>query len=218
MFDNAMGLLQREDISYLNSYLFDADGEFIIRPYKELKDIPQLHLALFGHDHALYTIPTVELIEFLDKQIAGKKDKTIEIGAGAGIISKALGIVATDSFMQAEVKYKALYEIAKQPTVKYGKHVLKYDALSAVREFKPQIVIGSYCTHKFNPKEYWREGNEVGIDEEKLLSKVKKYIHIGNEVTHGKKKILQRDHITASPEWLITRKHINSKNVIWIWS
>ena len=56
---------------------------------------------LFMHNNALYTLPTTELIEFLENQIDGRK--AIEIGCGSGHIAKALELAAGES---AEKKFQ----------------------------------------------------------------------------------------------------------------
>jgi hypothetical protein len=104
-----------------------------------------------------------------------------------------------------------------QTPVQYGENVYKYDALDAVKNYRPKIVIGAWVTHKFNPNEYYREGNQWGIDEIKLFGKVKKYIHIGNEHTHRHKPILGLPHREVKAEWLVSRSNQPEKNVIWIW-
>jgi hypothetical protein len=145
-------------------------------------------------------------------------DKTIEIGSGNGTICKVLGIIGTDNFMQQQLKYKVEYEKLKQTIVPYGKHVEKLNAIDAVNKYKPTIVIGAWCTHKYNPNEHWRGGNEIGIDEYKILRKVKKYIHIGNDKVHVNKPILAFPHKIIHKEWLVSRSMSKDKNVIYIWS
>ena len=60
-------------------------------------------------------------------------------------------------------------------------------------------------------------GNAWGVNERSILEKVDKYIHIGNEVVHNKKPILNKNHRKIKAEWIMSRsKHTNS-NVIYIW-
>lgn len=214
---DSINFLENNDITYIENILLDNKNQLKIVPYEKLKEISQNDISVFCCKHGLYNIPTQELIDFLKEQIGGKEKLTIEIGSGNGVMAKALGITATDSYQQEQPKYKALYKLTGQTPVTYGENVKKFDAEEATKLFNPQICIGSWITHKYNPLEHWREGNEVGVDENKLIRKVKKYIFIGNEHTHAKKPILDVPHKTIKAEWLVSRGVDKSKNVIWIW-
>ena len=56
-----------------------------------------------------------------------------------------------------------------------------------------------------------------GIDEDYILSKVKKYIVIGNEVVHSQKRILQYKHQELKFPWLYSRSMNISGNTIYVW-
>lgn len=208
-------ILKNENIEPLEKVLFDKNHQFKIVSYKEIQSFSQNIVSLFCLKYGLYCVPTRELIDFLRSET--DENNTIEIGAGSGIISRELNITATDSFMQLVPKYKALYEKLGQTIINYGNNVVKMDANHAVNYFKPDFVIASWCTHKFNPDEYWREGNEVGIDESQIVKTVKKYIHIGNEHIHQYKPILQLRHREIRADWLVSRALQSDQNVIWIW-
>jgi hypothetical protein len=211
-------VFNKSDITYLNEMLLDENGRLNIVPYDYLKDVPQDHIMQFCVEQGFYSIPTIELMTFLKNEIGDQSDKAIEIGAGNGVISRTLGIRGTDNYMQANPKIKAYYETLQQATVPYGNEVENIDANSAVQKYKPSIVIGAWCTHKYNPTEHWREGNEFGIDEKKILRKVDKYIHIGNEKIHGKKPILkQKPSRIIKEDWILSRSQHSKQNVIWIW-
>jgi hypothetical protein len=210
-------VLNHSNIGYLEELLLDEEGNLRVLPYIYLKDIPQDHLSQFCVEQGFYIIPTTELLVFLQEEMDGDFNNTIEIGAGHGAISRILGIRAVDNYMQDDPKIKVHYELLKQKTVPYGKHVERIDANSAVKKYKPNIVIGAYCTHLYNPAEHWREGNAYGIDEKKIIRKVKKYIHIGNEKVHGKKPILKEKKREIKAEWIKGRSQYPSSNVIWIW-
>lgn len=210
-----MFVLKQEDIRYMDDILFDSKGRLQVVPYDIIKDIPQNHISMFCVQKGLYAIPTQELIDFLKEEIG--EQKAIEIGAGNGAICKALGIIGTDSFMQLEPAIKARYELMRQAIVPYGEHVEKLDAKEAVRKYRPEIVVAAWCTHKYNPKEHWREGNQWGINEKLILEKTKKYIHIGNEKTHGKKPILNYPHRTIKAPWIVSRAINPDLNAIFIW-
>lgn len=210
-------VLENSDIKYLEDLLLDENGRLKIVPYEKMKNIQQNDISVFCCKHGIYNLPTQELIEFLKENINGKEKFTIEIGAGNGVMAKELNVVATDSLQQSDPKYKIIYELARQTPVKYGDNVRKYEAIEAIKFYKPQICIGAWVTHIYNPLEHWREGNEVGVDEVKVINNVKKYIFIGNEKTHSKKPILDIPHKEIKAEWLLSRSMNKEDNVIWIW-
>lgn len=209
--------LANNDISYLENILLDENGELKILSYEQLKNIPQSDISIFCVRHGFYQIPTTELIEFLITEIDGKTNKTIEVGSGNGVLAKELGIVATDNYQQTMKKYREIYELSGQAIVKYGKNVEKFSAKEATKKFKPHNVIACWVTHKYNPLEHWRGGNEIGVDEVDLLRRIKKYIFIGNENTHKQKKILDIPHRTIKADWLVSRSITKEQNMIWIW-
>ena len=210
--------LQNTNISHLNDIFFDTNGQLIVRSYGEIKDITQQEISLFCLKNGIYSLPTKELIDFLREEIGEENmDKTIEIAAGNGVYSRELGIVGTDSYMQATEEISQLYELSGQPTVKYGEHVEKLDGNDAVKKYKPEIVVAAWCTHKYNAKEHWRGGNALGVNERNLLSKVKKYIHIGNETVHNKKPIMNKSHRKIKEKWILSRSRYSDNNVIYIW-
>lgn len=212
-----LSILQKADISYLENILLDEQGHLKVVPYEQLKDVPQEHLSVFCVQHGFYCIPTQELIDFLSEEIGDLKEQTIEIGAGNGVLCRELGIKGTDSFMQLNPEIKAHYENLKQAIVPYGNHLERLDALEAVRKYRPKIVLAAWFTHKYNQKQHWRGGNMYGVDEKKILDKVTKYIHIGNETVHNKKPILELPHKVIQADWLLSRSVSRDKNVIYIW-
>lgn len=212
--NNGTYILDPVDVTYLNDILLNDKGELQVVSYEEIKDIPQEHISIFCGIHGFYCIPTTELIDFLKEEIKGKT--AIEIGSGNGVLCRELGIIGTDNFQQLIPKYKKEYERVEQAIVPYGKHVEKLSANDAVKKYKPNVVIAAWCTHKYNPRKPELRGNEIGIDENKIL-KSAKYIHIGNVVSHKLKPILSYPHRVVKAEWLISRSIHRNDNVIWIW-
>lgn len=210
-------LIGDADIDYLIEMLFDENGQLKVYSYEDLKDIPHDHIRLFCLRNGIYSLPTIELMDFLKEEIGDKLNQTIEIGAGNGVYSRELGIKGTDSYMQEEASIKAYYDLYEQTPVSYGDHVEKIDALSAVKKYKPKIVLASWCTHKYNPKEHWRGGNALGISERNIFDRVEKYIHIGNETVHDKKPILRTPHRKIKEKWIMSRAESKDRNIIYIW-
>jgi hypothetical protein len=210
-------VINKTDIAYLEEMLFDKERNLQAVSFEYLKDVPQNDISYFCTKYGFYCIPTVELLLFLQREIGDETENTIEVGAGNGAISRYLGIRAFDNYMQESPSIKKYYDALQQATVPYGPNVIRMDGNSAVQKYKPKIVIGAYCTHKYNPKEHWREGNQFGFEEHKIIKKVDKYIHIGNEKVHGKKPILKYPHRIVKDDWLLSRSQHKGQNVIWIW-
>jgi hypothetical protein len=168
------------DISGLEELTCAATGTIRPIPAGEVEKFDLQALRLFLHKYGLYTMPTTELIDYLAGIIAGKS--AIEIGAGLGVIGRSLGIPITDNKMQEWPSVKARYDAARQPTINYPPDIIELDAHDAVRRYKPQIVIGSYITHKWKPG--MNSGNQFGVDNLKIARKVQAYYMIGNLNTH----------------------------------
>ncbi len=168
------------DISALEELTGATTGLIHPIPAKEVAKFDFLTLRLFLHKWALYTFPTTELIDYLADRIAGKS--AIEIGAGLGVIGRALGVPLTDNKMQEWPEIRITYEMMGQPTIKYPPDIIELDAIAAVEQYKPDIVIGSYITHKWD--DYTQSGNWWGVDTLKLVEMVPEYLMVGNLHTH----------------------------------
>ena len=208
-------ILHNIDVSYLDFQLL-KNNKLDIKPYSFYDSIEHEHLVLWCHKHGIYCLPTVELIDWLKPHVV--KDKTIEIGAGNGALGRALDIPITDScYMKTNKEVALFYSLLGQPVTDYPDDIIEMNAVEAVNEFKPDVVIGSWITHKYNENEHWREGNMYGVDENFILDNVKKYIMIGNETVHKHKPIFDFEHKSFKVPWLVSRSsHIDS-NVIYVW-
>lgn len=171
--------------------------------------------ALFGHRHGLYSFPTVELVEYLRALTGGRS--AIEIGAGHGVLAEALDIPATDNRMQEKEPYRTTYALTGQPTVPYGPNVADCHASRAVRQHKPDVVIGCWVTHKYNPARHEAGGNEIGIDEEDILRNCDTYVVVGNEYVHWGKKIWERPHQIEYPPFVYSRSRNGTREFIATW-
>jgi hypothetical protein len=141
----------------------------------------------------------------------------IEIGAGHGVLAKALGIFATDNRQQEEAGLKAHYASLGQPIVPYGANVEKLDAAAAMQKHQPQVVIACWVTHLYDPQQHEREGSETGVDEAAVIEGCEEYIFIGNEHVHALKPIWALPHEVMTPPWLFSRAANGSKDFIAIW-
>lgn len=208
-------LLNRNiDVSYLDDLLLKNEQLQVVDD-SVYQNIPQEHLALWCHNKGIYGLPTTELVDWLKSHIV--KDKTIEIGAGNGALGRTLGIPITDSCMMNDPLIASLYALQGQPITSYPDDIIEMDAVSAVKHFKPSVVIGNWVTHKYREDEHWRGGNVFGIDEDFILDNVNKYIVIGNSTVHMNKRILDRDHTKVSFSWVRSRSMNSYANIIYIW-
>ena len=208
-----ISILEQKDISYLDSILLGRDGLPKVVSYNDIKNVPNTDISLWCVNNAVYQIATFELIEFLRNEIGNHS--AIEICSGYGHVGRSLGIPITDSYMQTRPEIEVHYASLNQKTIHPPEDVLKMEATVAVDHFNPDIVIGCFATHKWQPGD--KNGSDFGVNEEYILEKVKKFIHIGNEKTHESKRILKIPHKSIKFPWLVSRAIDQSKNVIWIW-
>lgn len=212
-----VSVLKEQDITSLEEEVL-IDGHLQVVPAEIYKKYNQEQIMLFCVKHAFYCLPTVELIEWLSNHIEGaKRYKTIEIGAGNGALGRALGIRMTDSYMQELPEIIAYYALVKQPTIKYGKDVKKFDARKAITKYKPHTVIAAWVTQMYREEDGPEQHSHVyGINEEWLINRVKKYIHIGHEKVHTKR-ILKYKYTAYKFPWLIFRSLDVNGGVIYVW-
>lgn len=194
----------------------DERGRLRILPAAFWSDTSVDERALFGHRHGLYSFPTVELVEYLDAFIDGRS--AIEVGAGHGVLAEALGIPGTDNFQQLMPRYRAVYAGSGQPIVPYGPNVINMHASRAVRRFGPQVVIGAWVTHKYDPARHEAGGNEIGVDEPDILRRCEHYVFIGNEMTHRKKPLWDREPLAVEyPPFVFSRAHTGGRDLVAVW-
>jgi len=211
---NVLSNLSNEEMRELDKILLDEEGLIKIVPAKVLEGIPQEKLSVWCHYNAIYGLHTTELLEWIASYI--KPGKTIEIGAGKGTLGKYLGIPQTDSYLSVKnEEVKLYYLLMQQQVIQPHKYVLEYDALEAVKHFKPEVVIGSWITQQADQQ--IPQSNYWGVKEEEILKLVKTYIVIGNESSHGLKEILKYEHKKFSFDWLYSRSLGKEKNMIYIW-
>lgn len=201
--------------------IYEQLTDTLIDPNKRIKLLPAEFYRRIKHQlfrvwcvrSARYGIPTKELIEWLNNEIAGAS--ALEIGAGNGDLGWYLEIPRTDSYCQLKPELQAYYRMIGQATTTPPPDVEKLDALDAIAAHQPDVVIGSWITQLY--KEGDTEASVYGVDEEQVLTKVKKYIHIGNLDVHGKKRILDLPHKTFQFPWLVSRGANQGNNVIHVW-
>lgn len=191
-----MRLLKPHQSEFINPISYET-----VKKYRE-SDINAV-MCILG----LYTLPTIELIEWLRYQIEDDPEyypDAIEICAGTGCIGRSLGIPITDSCLQDKPNIKELYHKSGQYTIEYPSDIIKMDAHEAVKEYQPEYIIGSYVTARYGTggKDY---GNMYGVDNMWIANNCHKYFYIGNLLTHAKEPVLKRKHKELSFPWLVTR-------------
>ena len=208
-------IIDPSNVRDLGEQLLESDGSLKVVPSSTLRDTSIEERAIFGLKNGIYGFLTTELIEYLKDFIGARK--AIEIGAGHGKLAQALGIAATDNRMQERPEIAAYYALLRQPVVKYGSNVEKLDAIEAVKKHKPQVVVASWVTHKYDASRHAAGGNEDGVKEEDVIGGCDAYVFIGNTKVHANKSIWSLPHKLITPEWLYSRAHNGSKDFIAIW-
>ncbi|KVP39942.1 hypothetical protein [Burkholderia ubonensis] len=193
----------------------DANGVLQVMPASFYQQFSTVELAAFGVRNGFYSLPTTELVDWL-KEVVG--DRTmLEIGAGNGILAKALGIHATDNWMQTWPDIAAHYRQLQQAPVKYGEWVENLDAHAAIARHKPDVVLACWVTHQYREDRHELGGNTYGVDEEAVLASCQTYIHVGNGRTHANKSIRKLPHRRYRFGWLVSRAMQHELNEICIW-
>lgn len=205
-----------DEIRDLGDEALDEAGRLRILPASFWAATSVQERALFGHRNGLYLFPTVELVDRLRQMIGGRS--AIEIGAGNGVLAQALGIPATDNKQQEMPKYRAAYELSKQPIVRYGDNIVEMNASRAVRQYKPQVVLGSWITHKYDPARHVEGGNEIGVDQRDVLLHCEQYIVVGNEHTHRFNPLWSRPHEIDYPPYVFSRASNGRREFICTWA
>ena len=206
-------ILPKTDTSGIRSTVFDDHGMKVL-PAEKWLQFDWNEVRTLMHETGTYVLPTAELISYLRLVIDGRK--AIEIAAGNGWIGRALGIPMTDSYQQRDDPGTVLmYKLSGQPLIDYPDDVVKMEANEAVDKYSPDVVIGSYVTHKYMPG--MRTGNAMGVDFGKLLPKVKMLVLVGNKVTHADNPIMTIPHLEVKLDGLITRSADAESNRIFIW-
>lgn len=210
-------VMDRVDVAYLDERWLSEDGRIKLLPAAAFRSVPPEHLRYWMHCKARYSLPTVELVEWLRERIAGRT--ALELGCGNGDLYHHLGIRGTDSGVQAETTLSALFQMMGQVPTRPRREVRIIDAESAVQKWRPEVAIASYLTRRFNPiidQEGDAQASAYGPHEEVILANVCCYIHIGNRGSHDEKTVLTRPHEELQFPWLVTRGD-PALDVIYVW-
>lgn len=199
----------------ISNLLLDDQGRLKVVDAAVLANTTVQERALFGVRHACYVLPTTELIEHLRQLIAGRR--ALEIGAGNGVVARALGIPASDNHQQTWLHIRSHYESLGQPVIQYGDNVEKLDAAAAIKKHKPDVVLACWVTHRYDPTRHWAGGNQDGVDEKEVLRNCAHYVFVGNEQVHKHKAIWELPHSVQHPEFLFSRAANGTREFIAQW-
>lgn len=202
-----------EDVKYLDAMLLDKNGRILLHPSEFYRAIPRIHLRTWCYNQARYSLPTIEMVEWIKSRINGRS--AIEIGTGNGDLGFHLGIRETDSYCQQKLEVLLYYAMHAQKPTNPRQEVEKIDAIDAIKKYKPDVVVGSWITQKNRGND--PSGNMYGPEEEIIISLAKTYIHVGNTQPHDSKRILAISHETIQPPWIISRARRPEDDIIWVW-
>jgi hypothetical protein len=204
----------------LSDLLIDGDG---FRPvaYSAIQPLVGPTLSIWAQKNGIYGIPTLEMLDWLRKQIRGRR--ALEIGAGNGVFGRSLGIPMFDSFHQEDTHTRTFYEFLQTKPVSYGQDVQRMDAAEAVERHRPQVVLGVWVTSKHRDGD--KIGFEGGIDEHRILAvpSVRAYITLGN-IKHLNSKPIRHE---TPKGWLCTeyklpfhvsRTRSQTNNSVLVWN
>ncbi|MBC8737094.1 hypothetical protein F6X40_09765 [Paraburkholderia sp. UCT31] len=208
-------IIDPRNLRDLATDLLDADGKLKVVPSSYFAATSREERAVFCAKNALYGLLTNELVAFVKSLIEGRR--AIEIGAGHGGLAAALDIHATDNWMQAEPAIQEHYRSIGVSTIQYGKNVEKLDALEAVQRYKPEVVVASWVTHKYDEARHEAGGNMFGVVEEDIIKICETYLFIGNDHVHKDKSIWALPHVKLYPSWLYSRAMNGSRDFIAVW-
>lgn len=196
--------------------VFDDAGQFRVMHSDYWRTTTSAERGLLAMNHAMYVLPTIELIDRLHDLIAGRA--AIEIGSGSGLLAGALGIPATDNHMQERSDIRAIYAAIGQSTIAYGTTVERLDAHAAVCKHKPQVVVAAWVTHVYDPLRPQAGGNVLGVNENEIIDSVESYIFVGNQQVHAGKKIWARPYTIEHPGYVFSRAMNGTPDFIAVWN
>lgn len=204
--------------------LFIKDEHLVPAAHDKIMELSKEELQFFCLTHGIYSVPSIELVQFVNKMIPDKF-KAIEVGSGNGVYARSLGIPGTDNYMQHpknRAKFRnciAAYEQSGQPLVQYGDDVHELDYKEAIRKFKPETVVMAWVTHKYNPTKAHLGGNMFGVDFKWIYDRphVKKIILIGNEYTHENNPFMDKVVFTFDMPWIHSRSQQPDLDRVYVW-
>ncbi len=205
----------QEFLQAYDSILLDERGIVKLFPAEFYHSLDNTDLRVWCICRAIYQLPTIELIEWLQTNF--NLDKAIEIGTGNNYLYHHLNIKVIDDYSEQIPAVKLTHELLNQPSNDPPPEVENIDARAAINKYQPETVITSWMTLKTKDPEGIDAGHSYAPDEEKILNTGVTYIHIGNDYLHGDRKIMNQPHETYYMKWLVSRGKYPEKNCIYVW-
>jgi hypothetical protein len=205
------------DVAALDAECF-RDGLLRVPPASFYARFDQNALSAWCVVRGLYLLPTLELVSLLRTMIG--EDRAIEVAAGNGALGRALGIPVTDSRQHEQPDVARFYAQVGQAVTPYAPDVERLTAIEAVDKYRPQVVLGSWITHRFDERYPQRGGNPDGVDCVELYGRafVQTIILIGHERVNRYQPLLQQPHTTLRPPGMLFARPLDAGlNVIWVW-
>lgn len=203
-----------EQVEALEREVLDEHGRQIPAWAGTYAKYSQATRGAFCVRNGIYGLVTHELVQFITAHIGERT--AIEIGSGDGVLAQALGIPATDNYMQEWPAIRAEYERMQQAVIKYGTNVERLDGTDALAKYAPRVIVACWLTHKRIDSEPERGGNAFASDERMLLANCETVIFVGNSSTHAQHRLLGRSHRHFHEDWLYSRA-VRGKNFVGIW-
>jgi len=213
-------IVPRIDLAAFDAQLLDDGGRMRLLPASTLQAFGPDEVASWTGQRSRYGLVTEELVsEVLGGAATSPPADAIEIGAGMGDLGHHLGIHMTDSAVQTRPESRLFYGVVGQPIVDPPPNVERLDAVTAVKRYKPRVVIGSWCTQLYEAGDTPnRVGSSVyGVDEQWLLGQAEVYVHIGNDGPHAKKRIAAVPHSVTYAKWIVSRAADQLLNCVRVW-
>ena len=201
-------------LNRLDTVLFDLQANRIkLLPASVYSQIPSQELLIWMQHRQRYCLPTIELINWLKTRIADRP--ALEIGADHSDLAFYLGIRAIGDCHASFTSYPTVLSPGQIPTRVFASDVHRMDAIQAIYEFRPEIVIGAWIPDKFSDNfgsKFKHAPNEYQIVQNA------DYIHIGSEKSHSRSKMLEFPHEALSPPGLVSRTSVNPPDdIVHIW-
>jgi hypothetical protein len=200
-------MLQRMDSLFLSFRI----PRMVSRTLYEDQD--PLHIAAWANKRGFYSLPTIELGEFIREWIGGRSAH--EIGAGHSAMARYLGIYHSDPRYQDKKGWaNSAAQAANLPTAYVPAYVANKNADQVLCSYKPKVILAQWVT----PKGTTSHTNFYGPDYPALMEQVETLIFVGNQSVHPYiREALGTPAIEMKGTHIVSRAMKPEENVVWVW-
>jgi hypothetical protein len=203
-------------LSNLDSIFLDTYTKRIkLLPASAYDSITRQDLQLWCYYRNRYLLPTVELVDWLKTKIGERQ--TIEIGADYSDLGHHLGIRSIGNHLISHDTSHTTVLFPGQIPIRVISSSMyqQVDAMQAILEFKPEVVLGAWIPEKFSSDLYAL--NKYIPNDYQIIQNAE-YIHIGSKKIHGRSKLLEFVHETIEIPGLISRTSSSPPDdIIHVW-